>query len=250
MHMNLKALITTFVLGSSTMASADSVTFTGSVSVNLGGSTSARPAPMPAPAPVVVRDHRVVAQDPCATPAPAPAPVVVYQPPAPRPVIIHQPPQPVWSGPFYDPHNTRLGGDSSSYTGTWGHSAIKFRPVMNRGNWYGYQTRTPTQSWFEMTEATRIDNGRLFMHPRDNGYYRALKIQTLGNGGSNIVQVRIDFKDKLTGKKGYQIVKLNQRLDRNHQSLTIDLDGDYRQLERIIVYGQTDRGSAIKLLAM
>ncbi len=245
--MNLKALITTLVLGSSTMASADSVTFTGSVSVSLGGST-ARPAPLPAPAPVIVRDHRTVAQDPCATPAPAP--VVVYQPPAPTPVIVHHQPQPlppVWSGPFYDPHNTRLGGDSSSYTGTWGQSTIKFRPA----TWHGYSyNERRTQNWFEMTEATRIDNGRLFMHPRDNGYYRALKIQALGNGSSNIVQVRIDFKDKHTGMKGFQIVKLNQQINRYNPSLTIDLDGNYRQINRIIVYGQTDRGSAIKLLAM
>ena len=250
--MNLKALITTLVLGSSTMASADSVSLSGSVSVSLGGSAHARPAPAPAPAPVIVRDHRVVEQDPCDT-HPAPAPVVV-QPPAPRPVvyppapapIVVRPPQPMppaWSNATWQPSNLRLTGDASFYIGTMGYSSIRTRPSMWQQR---YQTKT--QAWFEMTQATRIENNRLFLDVNDNGFYRALKIESLGRG-SDITKVRIDFKDRLANKS-HQIVNLNQHLSGSHSSLTIDLDGNYRQISRIVVYGKTNRGSAIKLLAM
>ena len=224
--MNLKALITTLVLGSSTMASADSVTLSGSVSVGLGGSTHARPAP----APVVVQP-------------PAPRPVVY--PPAPAPVIVRppQPMPPVWSDHSWQPRNIRLEGNASFYIGTMGHSSLRYRP----STWQrGLQIRN--QAWFEMTEATRIENNRLIVGVNDTGFYRGLKIESLGRG-SDITFVRIDFKDRL-GNKRYQLVRLNQHLDRNHSSLMIDLDGNYRQISRITVYGKTDRGSAIKLLAM
>ena len=39
-------------------------------------------------------------------------------------------------------------------------------------------------------------------------------------------------------------------IGRGNSSLQIDLDGNYRQINRIIVYGSTDVGSAYKLMAL
>jgi hypothetical protein len=95
--MNIKALITTLVLGSSSIALADP-SWSGGVSVNASVATSG----------VVVRDHREPAPLP-----PPPAPV--YRTPLRR---IAQP-API-AQPIVDDRcdNIHLGGDLSVYTGT------------------------------------------------------------------------------------------------------------------------------------
>jgi len=245
--MNLKALVTTLVLGSSTMASAGTLTLSGKVSVSLSTSSKA-PAPIvrdhraptpayQAPAPIV-RDH---AADPCATPAPAP----VYQAPvyqAPLHRIVYQP---VWSGPFYRPHNTTVGTTASVYTGWTANSNVR----LVHSPYSSFITGTNT-GWFDLTEATRIDSGREFFKiGADNGLFRQLKLENLGTRGSNIKQVGIEFVDGL-GTKKTQVVKLDRTLDARHPSITIDLDGNYRAIGRIIVYGSTNQGAAYKILAM
>lgn len=244
--MNLNALVTTLVLGSSTLASADSFTVSGSVHVSLGGTV--RPAPAPAPV-VIVRDHRTTVVDPCHEPAPAP----VYQPlppvyqPAPAPLPVYTRPA-VWSGPFYQPHNTTVYASSSLYTGWLGTSAIKYRALGNSNSFV--LRRTHDQNWFDLTAATRIDSGREFFNiGTDNGMFKTLKLQNLGGGSSNIQRVAIEFADT-SGRLKTQVVKLDRMLDRNQPTITIDLDGNYRAIGRIIVYGSTGRGSAYKIQAM
>ncbi len=219
--MNIKALITTLVLGSSSMASADSLTVRGSVSVSLGN--TARPVTRP-----------VVVADDCA-PAPyRPAPSrPVYQQPVYQPVYqqpVYQ--QPVWQAPVYNPTNTIVGASASQYTG-----------------WIGSQRQyiTASNEWYDLSEATRIDSGREFFKiGADKGVFRGLRLEALGNGRSQIKQVAIEFAD---GSKT-QIVKLDTWIGRDNKSLTIDLDGNYRSISRIIVYGATDQGSAYKLMAL
>ena len=232
--MNIKALITTLVLGSSTMASADSFTVSASAKVSLGFNASS--------APVIVRDHRL--------PAPVPTPVVVdpcattatpIAPAAYRPAQL----PPVWSGPlYYHITNTNVSASGSGYAGWMANS-----PLMQT-NYDGRVVLRPTRlnTWFDFTEATRIDSGReIFKVGTDNGWFRAIKLQNMGSRGSTIFQVKIEFAD---GGKG-QLVKLdNQRLDAAHSSIAIDLDGNYRQISRIIVYGSTDAGAAYKLQAL
>jgi hypothetical protein len=155
-------------------------------------------------------------------------------------------PQPVWRGPYFNITNTIVGATASQYRGSVGTSKVKLRH-----NQYGrahYQATNPT--WFDLTEATRIDRGReFFTIGADNGMFKGLKLQALGNGRSHITQVAIEFLDT-NGKKKTQKVKLNTWIDRNNPTITIDLDGNYRTIGRIIVYGSTDRGSAYKLMAM
>jgi hypothetical protein len=98
--MKIKALITTLVLGSSSIAMAHPVS-----------------APVPAP---VIRDHRApaVGSDDCGPavqpmpPQPAPVYQPVWQPMPPQPAPVYQPP--VYQPPVYQPHYhtswTVLGG--------------------------------------------------------------------------------------------------------------------------------------------
>ena len=231
---NLKALITTLVLGSSTMASADSFSVSASAKVSLGFNTSS--------APVIIRDHRApapapVVVDPCSTTA---APVAVAYRPAQLP--------PVWSGPaYYNINNTKITPTSSDYKGWLANSPT----LLQSTSYYGRVVVRPTHqaTWFDLTEATRIDNGReRFMLGADNGWFSQLKLQNLGGRGSSISQVTVEFADNLGPKT--QIVKLDQSLDARHPSITLDLDGNYRQIYRITVFGTTNRGAAYKILAM
>lgn len=279
--MNLKALITTLVLGSSTMASADTLTVSGSLKLNIGGSATARPAP--APAPVIVRPAPV---------RPAPAPVVVTQRPTPAPVVVHTqhshghshghaaddcgtpapaptgytpvpsrplparpvvvaPPAPqdtYWNRPYFHITNTHVSLGGSSYKGWLGKSSIKAHgQAFNR---FGYVKSNQRQAWFDLTEATRIDSNREFFNiGADQGLMRSLKLEALGNGSSLIKQVLVEYADS-HGKKTSQVWKLGAKIDRSNPSITLDLDGQYRTIKRIVVYGSTDAGSAYKIMAM
>ncbi len=210
--MNIKALLTTLMIGSSSMASADSLTVSGSVHVSLGSNvaTHYRPAGYQ--------------QAPIYRP-------VVTQPVFYRPVVT----QPVWHAPVYNPTNTNIRGTVSHYTG-----------------WIGSQRRyiTASNAWYDLSEATRIDVGReAFEIGADKGVFRGIRLDALGNGRSNITQVVIWYADA-QGAAKKQVVDLNTWIGRGNASLTIDLDGNYRQIERIVVYGATDHGSAYKLMAL
>ncbi|MBA2542626.1 MAG: hypothetical protein H0V17_23485 [Deltaproteobacteria bacterium] len=244
--MNLKALITTLVLGSSSIASAD-VSFSGSVSVSLdGGTTHARPAYVPYQPVVTARPVRVA--DDCHA-APAPAPVVYHPPAHTRPA--YQPP--VWKGPYFNITNTTVAATGSLYIGQLGVSKVKARYTSHASAHaqFGYtrQATTRNQNWFDLTEATRIDSGREFFKiGADNGLFSKLQLQALGNGRSNIKHVAIEYLDS-NGKARTQKVVLNTWISRANPSITIDLDGGYRSIGRIIVYGSTDAGSAYKIAA-
>lgn len=218
--MNIKALITTLVLGSSSMASADSLSVRGSVTVSLGSTRPVYPS----------------AADDC-----APVAAVPYKPAPSRPVYqpVRPLPAPVWQAPYYRITNTSVGATNSVYNGSIAVSRAR------SFNGYGYVSN----AWFDLTEATRIDSGRQFFTiGADKGLFQQLKLQALGNGRSKIDQVGIEFIDA-RGNKQTQKVKLDTWLDRSNSTITIDLDGGFRSINRIIVYGATDQGSAYKLLA-
>ncbi len=237
--MNLKALLTTLVLGSSTMASADSVKISGSANVSLG-SRPVAPNYRPAPAPVVVAD-------PCEHPAPyIPAPSQpAYHPMPSHPVSAH-----VWRGPYFHITNTIVSRTGSTYKGTVTASKIKSTRWNARRNFgaYGFVAK-PTQAWFDLTEATRIDNNReLFTIGGDKGLFNKLQLQALGTGSSTIAQVVVEFAD--ARGKTTQVIKAKQLMSRNNSTFLIDLDGEYRSIKRIVVYGASDAGSAYKIQAM
>lgn len=209
--MNIKALITTLFIGSSSMASADSLTVRGSVSVSLGGKGT------------------VAVQDDC-----APLQAAPYHPTRPIRPTRSVTARPVWQAPVYNPTNTIVIADASQYNG----AIYKSRQYIR-----------PTNSWFDLTEATRIDSGReFFTIGAGKGAFRGLRLDALGNGRSKIDQVTIEFADT-QGRAKTQVVKLGSWIGRGNQSLTIDLDGNYRQIARVIVYGATDHGSAYKIMA-
>ncbi len=232
--MNIKTLITTLVLGSSSVAMAKPVTVSGhaSVSVNFN-TTSTRP---------VVRDHRVIVDDDC-TDGP------IAQPVYPRPVYtqpvytqpVYQPLPPIYSEPFWSPTNSRVAASGSTYIGTIGRGNIQLRE---------YAWRNPqARSWFTLTEATRIDSGRQFINLDKwaGARFTQLRLQSAG-GRTDIAQVAIEYIHD--GVSHTQKVKLATSLARTNAMASITLDGDSRDINRIIVYGTSNRGAAYQIFAM
>ena len=209
----MKALITTaLVLASSTAAfAAPSVVISGGASVKLGAG-------------VTVRDYRSPATDDC---GPAVVTTPVYHPVAVR------------AEPWFAPTNTRITSAGSVYTGSFGKGRLMVR---RDAAWYR------PQAWFALTEATRIDSNREFFNIQQSaGYFTKLQLKNLG-GRTEIKQVAIEFKTARGLET--QKVKLDSLMSASNPSLTINLAHDGRYIQRVIVYGESGRGSAYQLLAM
>jgi hypothetical protein len=209
-----KALVTVLMLASSSVAMAKPVTYSASASVSFGSNPS-RP---------VVIDHRHAADD-CHDATPA------YVPP------LRQPVRPIRPAPIapivWNPNNTTLGADSSTYIGA--------KPVLQSR----FEGRWGRNAWLAMTEPTRIDRGReFFTFGAEAGRFRRIQLVET-QGRSFIDQVAIEF----VGGGRTQVVKLNAQLLPGNP-LTIDLDGDLRAINRIVVYGSTGQSSAYQILGM
>jgi hypothetical protein len=134
--MNLKALITSLVLGSSSLAmAAPTATFSAGASVSFG-----YPSPSPA---VIVRDHR----EPCSTHETTVP--VNYRPVTIEPIV------------YNNPQNTRINATGSEYVGSMPFQTMR---------WF----RAP--EWVPVTEPTRIDNGREFFNLRNAGAFSRIQL--------------------------------------------------------------------------
>ena len=206
----LKALITTLVLGTSSVAMAKPASFSVNANATLSWNTNR-------PAPVVVRDHRPVVVAPADD---CNAPDTYFK------AVRYVP------APAYNPNNTTLGADSSSYVGAKPWLASSFAV----GEYY--------PRWVALTEPTRIDRGREFITIGSGaGRFSQIRLQNTA-GSSHILQVAIEFNSGRT-----QVVKLDKDLT-SRSSLTIDLDGGKRYINRIVVYGSTGYSSAYQILAL
>jgi hypothetical protein len=133
------------------------------------------------------------------------------------------------------PNNNNIGADASEYVGP--------RPVVTKRA--RYESRYSQSSWMAITAPTRIDAGRQFIRMgAELGSVNRLRLQNTA-GESSISQVAIRFVDGQT-----QVIRVDQKLDRWNPSIALDLDGSSRQIEDIIVYGTTARGSAYQVFAL
>src|SRR5262249_47469279 len=118
---------------------APAISVSGGASVTLSTGTYLPPRPVVVQAPAV---------DPCATPVVQP---IVYRPqPAPL--------------PWFNPTNTKIGASGSTYIGSFGRAPMY---LATRNTTYFRQPSNP--AWFNLTEATRIDNSREFFNLQGQG---------------------------------------------------------------------------------
>jgi hypothetical protein len=209
--MNIKALITSLVLGTSSVAlAAPSLVVSGGASVTLSSG------------------YKAPVADPCDSPAPVAQPIV-YRP---QPVVL----------PWFNPTNTSVNSKWSVYTGSFGHAPM-YLQTRNDTRWF----RPAPATWFNFTEPTRIDNGAEYFNvKRQAGLFHELQLKDLG-GRTGIEEVMIEYKQP-NGTSIDQKVYPNESLSTGG-AITIQLQRDSRSIQRIIVYGHSSRGSAFQILA-
>ncbi|MEO7730919.1 MAG: hypothetical protein ABIY55_08110 [Kofleriaceae bacterium] len=210
--MNIKAIIASLVLGSSSVAlAAPSVSFKPTATDKLGATT--------------VRDHRIDGtRQPVARPIyrpiyrPAPAPVVIKPVIRPAPVAVYRPvAQPVHRGGWF----------TAGWSGGWnGWNQPVYQPVVYQPPVYQQQPVTlATGLSFYGQDRKFITVGA------QAGRFGKLELSA-SEGQPFVSGVYVQFDD---GQEQYL-----RNLDRTltpGQCLTLDLDGDQRAIKRIIVYG-------------
>jgi hypothetical protein len=203
--MNIKAIIASLVLGSSSVAMASpGVTFEARGSLAVGTS---RYYPVAQPAQPIVRDHRGTNNDGAwirdhrgNLPAPERMPPVYANPPVDNCENI--------SGSYYQGPVGRMPLS--------GHATIA------------------------LTAPTRIDNGREIINVDGSsaGVFTQLTLRAT-NGATLIRSVEVTM-----GKGDLQTIQVNQWLDARNPTLTFDIDGRRgRVLDQIVVNGQSNFGA-------
>jgi hypothetical protein len=74
--------------------------------------------------------------------------------------------------------------------------------------------------------------------------FQQLRLQTT-SGASRIDRVVVRFEN---GER--QVINVNQRLSTRNPMVNIDLDGQMRRVDRIIVMGDSRRGGAIQVFGI
>jgi hypothetical protein len=116
---------------------------------------------------------------------------------------------------------------SRPYLSARGNAGAKWRPA----------------SWVALTTRTRIEGGRqAIVIGADVGEFRQLRL--FNNVGSS----RIDHVVVELDGGAVQKYAVNKTLT-SEAPITIDLDGGYRRIKRVVVHGSTAPDSAYQLLA-
>jgi hypothetical protein len=208
--MNIKAIIASLVLGSSSVAlAAPSVSFKPTATDRLGATT--------------VRDHRFdgtrqpvsrPVYRPIYRPAPAPAPIVIKPVIRPAPVATYR--QPIYRGGWF----------TAGWSGGWNWNRPVYQPVVYQPPVYQPQPVTlATGLSFYGQDRKFITVGA------QAGLFGKLELSA-SEGQPFVSGVYVQFDD---GQEQY-IRDLNRTVTPG-QCLTLDLDGDQRAIKRIIVYG-------------
>lgn len=125
--------------------------------------------------------------------------------------------------------NTRVTDNLSLYTGPIASSSIG--------------------GWIALTDPTRIDAGREFINVgAQTGRFNTLQLRNIA-GSSEITMIGIEFATSNGEVAEMQTVKLDNRLDAYRSTITIDLNGSARKINRVIVYGSTANHSAYQVVA-
>ena len=99
-------------------------------------------------------------------------------------------------------------------------------------------------TWVALTSPLRLDSGRTAIDVNQRRSFQQLRVQTT-SGASRIDKVIVRFED---GQR--QVIDVNQRLSTQNPMINIDLNGQQRRVDRIVVMGDSRRGGAIQVFGI
>lgn len=99
-------------------------------------------------------------------------------------------------------------------------------------------------TWQALSSPLQLDRGRTVIDVNQRRPFQQLRLQTT-NGASRIDRVVVLFENG-----GRQVISVNQRLSPRNPMVNIDLDGQMRRVDRIVVMGDSRRGGAIQVFGI
>jgi hypothetical protein len=106
--------------------------------------------------------------------------------------------------------------------------------------------RPAVQSWTTLANNARIDGRMVLDLKAFNRQFSRLALRSDGNGRTKIDRVMILF-----GNGQRQVVELDAKLSKKSANVSIDLQGDTRNIDKIVLVGKTNgRNASIDVLAL
>ena len=105
----------------------------------------------------------------------------------------------------------------------------------------------PIKQWVDLSsKALQLDGQHYnYVHVGTQaGRFDVIKLQNLG-GRNYVKEVVVDFVGG-----GSQVIKPVETLDARNPSLTIDLAGNHRQVQRVVVAGSSSRNGSYEVLGL
>ena len=139
-------------------------------------------------------------------------------------------------------------GVAAAQPGVTVHGEVRINP--DRHDRYDrYDHRTYRQyprnnTWVALTSPVRLDARPAFIDVNQRRPMTQLRLQA-ANGATRIDKVIVRFENG-----GRQVIDVNQRLSARNPMVNLDLDGNYRRIDRIIVMGDSRRGGAIQVFGI
>lgn len=118
------------------------------------------------------------------------------------------------------------------------------RPVRVYERDRGYRRPYHHNTWVALTTPMQLGYGRTVVDVHERRPFTQLRLQTT-NGASRIDRVIVRFENG-----GRQVIDVNQRLSPRNPMINIDLNGQYRRIDRIVVMGDSRRGGAVQVFGI
>lgn len=130
-------------------------------------------------------------------------------------------------------------GPSITFRGEarWGQPQTQTYQRDHRPSWRN-------NTWQALSSPLQLDRGRTVIDVNQRRPFQQLRLQTT-NGASRIDRVVVMFENG-----GRQVINVNQRLSTRNPMVNIDLDGQMRRVDRIVVMGDSRRGGAIQVFGI
>lgn len=100
-------------------------------------------------------------------------------------------------------------------------------------------------TWVALTSPLELDRGRTMIDVNHRRSFQQLRLQQTTRGMTYVDRIVVRFDN---GER--QVIDVNQRLSLRNPMINIDLDGRQRRVDRIIVMGDSRRGSAIQVFGI